>query len=178
MTHRANNKERQANHFCRNLPSVSKAPIGNAKTISRNPRMLAPALEYFRADAACELAVTVNKEVAVPLAETVKGDGLNEQEISPDELEHAKFTVPLKPFTGETLTLKFAEPPAPTVALAGLTEGLKSQTCCLGLSTVGQCTFTPPSLTVHPGQTSDGSMSFSALANVAQGIHSSPDQLS
>jgi hypothetical protein len=43
---------------------------------------------------------------------------------------------------------------------------------CLGLSAVGQCTFTPSSLTVHPGQTSDGALSFSALANVAQGTYS------
>jgi len=45
-------------------------------------------------------------------------------------------------------------------------------TQCFGLSAVGQCTFTPPSLTVHPGQVSDGSMSFAALPNAAQGTYS------
>ena len=105
------------NHFRLDPPPVSKAPIGSARTIS--PRTLAPALESLRTDAACEFAVSVIVEVAVPLAETVSAIGLNEQEISSDEVAHAKFTVPLKPFTGETFTLKFAEAPAAAVALAG-----------------------------------------------------------
>lgn len=55
--------------------------------------------------------------------------GLNEQEIGADPVEHPKFTLPLKPFTGDTVTLKLADPPFTTVALVGLTEAVKSETC-------------------------------------------------
>jgi hypothetical protein len=82
-----------------------------------------------RTDAAWELAVSVNTDVAVPLAGTVALLGSNEQEINPDELEHEKFTDPLNPFRGDTSTLKFADPPALNVAVSGLTEAAKSETC-------------------------------------------------
>ena len=42
---------------------------------------------------------------------------------------------------------------------------------CVGLSAVGQCTFAPPSLTVHPGELTGGSMSFSALAGIPHGSY-------
>jgi hypothetical protein len=96
--------------------------------VRKGPKRAILGQECFNA-MACELALRVKTEVAGPLEATVVEDGLKEHEINCDELEQEKFTVPLKPFTGETVTLKFAEPPAFTVALVGLTEGVKSDTC-------------------------------------------------
>jgi len=44
-------------------------------------------------------------------------------------VRQVKFTVPSKPFTGETVTLKVVEPPEGIVALVGLTEVFKPTTC-------------------------------------------------
>jgi hypothetical protein len=88
-----------------------------------------PTCEYFCTEAACELALRVKTDVASPLAGTAIDEGLKEHVMSGDELVHPKVTVPLKPFTAETATLKFVELPADTVALVGLTEALKSHTC-------------------------------------------------
>jgi hypothetical protein len=96
--------------------------------VREGPRRAIVGQEFVNA-MAWALAVSVKTEVTIPLGGTVMEDGLNEHEINCEELEHEKLTVPLKPFTGETVTLKFAEPPAFTVALVGLTDGVKSDTC-------------------------------------------------
>jgi hypothetical protein len=101
-----------------------KAPSGNTNPTAMSPRTPVPLRGPLPADEARELAVRVRTEVAVPLAGTVIEVGLNEQEINPDELEHEKFTLPLKPLTGETVTLKFADPPFDTVALVGATAAV------------------------------------------------------
>ena len=78
---------------------------------------------------ACALAVRVSVEVAVPLAGTDIVDGLNEHETRPVLLEHQRLAVPSNPLTGEIVTVKFADPPAFTLAVVGLTDPVKSQTC-------------------------------------------------
>jgi hypothetical protein len=119
----------KAIHFLLDLVITKRELSGNKRPNSNSPTSPIPFRPRLPSDAACELAVRVKTEVAVPFAGTVAEVGLNEQATSPDELEHAKFTLPLKPFTGETVTLKFAEPPFPTLALVGLTEAVKSATC-------------------------------------------------
>ena len=73
--------------------------------------------------------ISVSTDTALPLAVTLNEGGLNEQETAMLLGWQPKFTVPVYPFTGDTVTLKFAEPPAFTVAVLGDMEPLKSQTC-------------------------------------------------
>jgi hypothetical protein len=83
-----------------------------------------------RSDEFCsELAVNVRTDVAVPFAGTDVDVGLSVQPTEPVFVMQEKLTMPSNPLTGETVTVKFADPPALTVALAGATEALKSQTC-------------------------------------------------
>ena len=63
--------------------------------------------------------------------------------MSPDDLEHPKATVPSKPFTGKTVTLKFVEPAGDTVALVGLTEALKPHTCSCAMAVCVRGGLTP-----------------------------------
>ena len=77
------------------------------------------------------------------LAGTFADAGLREHEISWDEVEHAKFTVPVNPFTEEAETLKFVDAPAVTVADVGLTEGLKSHTCSCAVAVCVMGALTP-----------------------------------
>lgn len=83
----------------------------------------------FMVEANWEATVNVSTELVVPLAGTVVELGLNAQEIPGVAVEQKKLTPPLNPFTGVTVTLKVAEPPTFTVALVGLTDPVKSQTC-------------------------------------------------
>ena len=74
-------------------------------------------------------AVNISTDAALPLAVTLREGGLNEHEILVLLGWQPKSTVPVKPFTEDTVTLKLAEPPGFTVALLGDIEPLKSQTC-------------------------------------------------
>ncbi len=71
----------------------------------------------------------VSTEVAFPLAGMLSVAGVNRHEISGVLGWHPKFTLPVKPLTDAIVTLKFADSPAFTVALAGARDPLKSQTC-------------------------------------------------
>ena len=87
-------------------------------------------MRSFVAAAACELAVTVKTDVADPFAGTASELGLKEQ-VTGDEVEHARLTFPEKPLSEVTPTLKFADPPADTVADVGLREAVKSAVTCI-----------------------------------------------
>ena len=71
--------------------------------------------------------VTVSKELP-PVGETETEAGSKEQAIEA-EAEQARLTLPSKPLTGDTVTLKLAGPPCGTVIELGLAVVAKSTTC-------------------------------------------------
>jgi hypothetical protein len=117
----------------------SKTPTGSTRPIAKTAQRRLSGQPRGVANLAWALAVRVRTELAAPFAGTVADVGLNEAEITPDETLQVKFTFPLKPFTGETVTVKLAEPPAGMVALRGLTEAVKSDTwsCAVAVCVTG-----------------------------------------
>lgn len=122
-----------------------RTPTGSAKQIGA--RIAERPWFFSLIEASCELAVKVSTELVVPVGETVIELGSKAHEIRPVELEHEKFTLPLNPLTGVVLTVKFAELPAFTLALVGLTDPVKSQTCNCAVAVCVSGALTP--VTAH-----------------------------
>jgi hypothetical protein len=120
-----------------------RTPSGSIKSTANNPGKALAEEAMFREFADFALAVNVRTDVAVPLAGTVIELGLNKQATAPVELEHEKFTPPSKPFTGVTVTLKFAELPLATVAVVGSTAAVKSDTCSCAFAVCVNGALTP-----------------------------------
>src|SRR5262249_25658251 len=100
--------------------------------ISGNPTPAIPTTEAIARcprEASPGATVTVSVEVAVAPPLTVTEAGLKAQLRPTFDTAQYKSTVPLKPLTESTFTLKSAEAPALIVAVVGFTDGLKSHTC-------------------------------------------------
>jgi hypothetical protein len=121
--------EKSANDF-----RLELAAAKNVLNTSPSPTAAIPAprdrtLEPLFSSPGSAVVLMVRVEVTLPPLGTVGAEGSNEHCAGVDVLVQAKLTTPVKPFTEETVTVMLAALPEFTVAIAGLTEGLKSQTC-------------------------------------------------